>query len=123
MSAGILKLALSWRAIRAKRLKLQKAVTALENQEKALKMQVMDALRKSKNKAVSNGERLFQLETSDEPTVEDWTKLQAHIQKTGEFDLLYRRVNNAAVKERWEVKARVPGVGKIPVDTLSDTKA
>lgn len=120
---GTLDLALQWRTKRAERLALAKEVDKLEKDEKALKAKVMEALAKAKNKSVSNGERLFQLVTKPEPTVEDWPTLQKHIQKTGEFDLIERRVNRAAVKERWELNRKVPGVGSIPVDTLSDTQA
>lgn len=120
---GTLDLALQWREKRAERLAKQKEVDALEEVEKALKKQVMDALSKAKNKAISNGERLFQLVTKPEPTVENWPALYKHIQKTGEFELLERRPNRGSIKERWELGKKVPGVGSIPVDTLSDTKA
>lgn len=58
------------------------------------------------------------------PVVEggDWTKLYAHIKKTGEFDLLNRALNRAAVTERWEAKRQVPGVGKFHAKKVSCTK-
>lgn len=120
---GTLDIAIQWRAKRAERLALAKQVEALEEVEKALKQQVMDNLRKAKNKAISNGERLFQLVTKDEPTIDDWPALYKHIQKTGEFELLERRVNRGSVKERWQIGKKVPGIGSIPVESLSDTKA
>lgn len=118
-----LDLALQWRKARAERLAQQRLVDKMEEVEKNLKKQVVEALSKAKNKAVSNGDRLFQLITKDEPEVEDWPTLYKHIQKTGEFELLFRRINTAAVKERWELSQKVPGVGHIPVETLSDTQA
>jgi hypothetical protein len=120
---GVLALALQWREARAKRQAAQKEVDLLEEGEKILKKQVMDALRASPNKAVSNGARLFQLVPGFEPVAEDWTKVYEHIQKTGEFELLHRRLSSEAVKERWTQNIAIPGVGKIPVETLSDTKA
>lgn len=120
---GTLDLAIQWRTKRAERLAKQKEVDALEEVEKALKKQVMEALSKAKNKAISNGERLFQLVTKPEPTVDDWPTLYKHIQKTGEFELLERRPNRGSIKERWDLGKKVPGVGSIPVDSLSDTKA
>lgn len=48
---------------------------------------------------------------SDVPTLEDWDKLQRHVQATGEFDLLHRRVSTEAVRARWADKKVVPGVG------------
>ena len=118
-----LKTALEWREARANRLAKQKEVDELEKNEKKLKQQVIDALKKTKNKAVSDGVRLFQYEEKDAPVVTDWTAFYEHVKSTGEFELLYRRMNEASVKERWENKVEVPGVGKIPVPTLSDTKA
>lgn len=118
----LLELALQWRGARAARLEAQKKVDLLEVDEKALKAKVIALLSKQKNKAVSNGKRLFQLKTTEEPSIQDWPTLYKHIQKTGAFELLYKRVNNAAVKERWEIGEKVPGVGSIPVETLSDTE-
>ena len=118
-----LSLALQWRRQRAARLDAQKQVDILEEAEKATKTALIARLSKLANKSVSNGERVIQLVTSDEPQVDDWPKLYKHIQKTGEFEFLHRRLNNTAVKERWEQKLKVPGVSPFPVETLSDTKA
>lgn len=54
------------------------------------------------------------------PTVkgDDWGKVFAYIKKTGEFDLLQRRLSSAAVKERWELKKVIPGVGKFTKKVL-----
>lgn len=125
MALSALSLALQWREARAARLAAQKQVDLLEVQEKAIKKQVMERLGKAANKAISNGDRLFQIVTKDEPTIsaENWPKLYAHIQKTGEFELIERRLSKAAVKERAELGEKVPGVEWYPVDTLSDTKA
>ena len=123
MATALITTALNWRKLRIARLELAKQVAEMEAREKALKALLIESLKKSTNKSCSDGKRLFQLVTKDEPTVEDWGKTYAHIQKTGDFDLLHKRLNGAAVKERWEAKQKVPGVGSIPVDTLSDTAA
>jgi hypothetical protein len=118
-----LQTALQWRKKRAERLKLEKEARALQVEEKALKDQIIAALRNSENKSVSNGERIIQLVPKEEPVVNDWDILYAYIKRTGNFELLYRRLNPAAVKERWEVGAVVPGVAEIEVYDLSDTAA
>jgi hypothetical protein len=56
------------------------------------------------------------------PQVADWEKFYAHIKKTGNFELLNRAVNRAAVKERWEQKRQVPGVTAFHAKTVSCTK-
>jgi hypothetical protein len=63
-----------------------------------------------------------QISSSSVPVVQDWDKFYAHVQKTGEFELLYKRVNNVSVKERWEDNKQVPGVGLFINKKVSCTK-
>jgi hypothetical protein len=56
------------------------------------------------------------------PVVKDWEKFYAHIKKKGEFELLNRAVNRAAVQERWDAKKQVPGVDKFHAKKVSVTK-
>jgi hypothetical protein len=51
-----------------------------------------------------------QVEPKNVPQVEDWDKLYAYIKRTGAWELLQRRLGEAAVKERWDAKKQVPGV-------------
>lgn len=118
-----LNLALAWRKKREERIELQKQVDALEAEEKALQQQVIEALQRARNKSVSNGDRLFQIVTTNEPQVDDWNVLYKHILSTGHFELLHRRINSKAIKERWDEEEKIPGIGSIPVTKLSDTKA
>jgi hypothetical protein len=106
-------------ATRNKRLAMQKEVDKLEEDEKKLKQQVLDGL--VANGATAIGGKLVEISLVEkiEPTVSDIAALRAHIQATGEFDLLYNRINTAAVKERWQVHLVVPGVEGFPVTSLS----
>jgi hypothetical protein len=54
--------------------------------------------------------------------VEDWPKLYAHIKKTGEFELMQRRLGETAVKERWDADKQVPGVGRFTAKKVSCTR-
>lgn len=56
------------------------------------------------------------------PVVDDWTKFYAHIKKKGEFDLLNRAPNRAAIQERWDAKKQIPGIGKFHAKKVSCTK-
>jgi hypothetical protein len=56
------------------------------------------------------------------PTVEDWNKLYRHIKRTGDFDLLHRRVSDVAARARWDEKKVIPGVGQFTVVSLSVTR-
>ena len=119
-------LTLRYTKARAARLEADKKVDALKQTEKEAHQAIMDYFH-GKAALLETGSvvdgYLYQLKTSDEPTVEDWPKLYAHIKRTGNFEMLYRRVNPAAVKERWDDGKAVPGVGKFPVEKLSITKA
>lgn len=106
-------------ALRQHRLRLQKEVDAVEEDEKKLKQQILDTFRDTQSTAI--GGKLVEISVVEkvEPTVEDYDALYKHVQATGEFDLLYRRVNAAAVKERWQLHEKVPGVVGFPVQSLS----
>lgn len=55
------------------------------------------------------------VEITNEPAVDDWGDLYAHITATGDFDLLHRRLSATAVAERVLAGAVIPGVGMRPV--------
>lgn len=57
---------------------------------------------------------LVKIERKPYPTVaaEDWPKVWAHIKKTGEFELLQKRISVEAVRERWNAGKTVSGVTK-----------
>lgn len=56
------------------------------------------------------------------PVVKNWPLFYKHIKKTGEFELMNRAVNRAAVSERWDLKKRVPGVEPFHAKRVSCTK-
>jgi len=121
---------------RDERLALQKEAKEIEGDEKAIKDHLIQKLQKGdeggavgkRYKAISYNDPMF--------VVDDWDKFYAHIKKTGEFDLLNRALNQAAVKERvadqvppkseaarakWKPKLP-PGVASMNVVKLSLTK-
>lgn len=59
---------------------------------------------------------------SQVPVVEKWDALYAHIQKTGNFEFLQRRVSAPAIREIWDDGEEVPGVAAISLQKLSVTK-
>lgn len=44
------------------------------------------------------------------PTVKNWPKLYKYITKTGEFDLLHKRISRDAWNQRNNEKKKVPGI-------------
>lgn len=97
-------------AIRQKRLAAQKEVDAIESEEKALKDYIIDNLPKSDTGASGKVARVS-VGTKEIPTVEDWDVFYKYVARTKSFDLLQRRLSDSAIKERWENKKRVPGIG------------
>lgn len=49
----------------------------------------------------------------------DWTVLRAHILKTGEIDLLEKRLAVGAARERWQQGLKVPGVERVDEEDIS----
>ena len=119
----ILKLAHDWDKARAHRLAEQKKVDELEVVEKRLKKLLMEAISATKAQSIGDKNYVYAVTSKEEPSPENWPKIYQYIQKTGSFDLLYRRLNAAAVKERWEEGVKIPGITKFPVEDISRTKA
>lgn len=116
-------LADAWQSKRQERLALQKQVDALQKEENDFKAQLIQGLQAATIRAIGGALGTATLTRKREPAMADWDTLYAHIQATGEFDLMYRRVNAAAVKERWEHGVEVPGVQAIEITDLSWSKA
>lgn len=109
-------------SIRDKRLELEREVNKLKANETALKDHFINALPKDDATGIRGKLAQVIIQTTDEPTAEDWSKITRHITKTGSFDLLQRRLNNAAIKERWANGKKVPGIGSFKVVSVSCTK-
>lgn len=93
---------------RAKRLAEAKDVDAIKTVENGIREHIIQNLPKGDTgavgtdyKAIASNDLIYQ--------VEDWDKFYAHLKKTGEFDLLNRALNQAAVKERVDDQVRPSG--------------
>lgn len=106
------------------RRKIAKELKAAEKHENALKAHMIEHLPVSDATGVAGKIWRVQIVSKDKPVVagEDWVKLYAHIKKTGEFDLLQKRVAEGAVKQRWDAEKKVPGVGKFIAKDVSITQ-
>lgn len=110
-----------YRDIKELRLAASKVVEAIEDEEKRILNHIIENVDADSN-GVMGLRYKAEVKREQRPTVEDWEKFYAHVKKTGAFDLLQRRLNDAAVKERLEDKKGVPGVGTFQVKKLSVTK-
>jgi hypothetical protein len=87
-----------------------KAFAAIEDEEKALKEHIINTLPKSNASGVSGKIGCVRVEAKSIPQVNDWPVFYAHVKRTGSWDLMQRRLSEAAVKARWEANKKVPGV-------------
>ena len=107
--------------IRQKRLAMQKEVDEVEAEEKALKEHIIQTLPKSDSGAAGQVARVS-IVTKDVPQVKDWDAFYKYVSRTKSFDLLQRRLSDAAVKERWDNKKDIPGVEAFTVVSVSLNK-
>ena len=107
---------------KAARLLLAKQVDDLAKRETLLKDHLIDNLPKGDASGIAGKVARVSVETKVIPKVEDWDKLHTFIKKTGAWELLGRTISATAVKERWEAKKVVPGVGTFNAFTVSCTK-
>lgn len=115
----IAKLADDWWTARKKRLVAKHKMDELEKLERALKSKLMDALKAASISSIGGKKVKAELKEKKRPAVGDWGKLYAHIKKTGDFDLLQKRLTDSAVEARWEDEIEIPGVYAMGVDELS----
>ena len=48
--------------------------------------------------------------TTVEPTAKDWDAIFGYVKKKGAFDLMYRRINGKAWRDRIEAGEKIPGI-------------
>lgn len=117
------------------RLKLQKEVDALQAEETALKMYLLQNLPKDDASGISGKLARVTAVTKDVPRVENWSEVYAHIVKEyglhvkrkdglqdGAFSLLGRSIGKKAVEEQWDAGKVIPGVGTYTVHDISINK-
>lgn len=108
--------------LRAKRLVAQAAADKIKVNEELLKTHIINTLPKSEVTGVAGRFARVSISPKDVPQVEDWPLFYEYLLKSGEFDLLQRRLSDGAVKDRWDDGVVIPGVKKFRVITVSSTK-
>lgn len=107
---------------RQERLDIQKKVDELKALESELTTHLINILPKSDASGVAGKLCRVTVVKKDVPQVKDWPKLYAYVSKNKAFDLLQRRLSDAAVKERWDANKKIPGVDHFTVVTLGVNK-
>jgi hypothetical protein len=108
--------------VRTERLRLKKAMEAVQSRETEIYNCIMSTLDESADTGASGALYRVQRVEKDRTAVKDWPSLWAYIQANGAFDMLQKRVNDKAVKDLIEDGKTVPGVEITKVPTLSFSK-
>jgi hypothetical protein len=115
---------LLWK-VRAARQEIAAKAEAEKQQEALIENLILDRFGKSELEGATGKLAKASIKRSDVPTVSspaDWKKLEAHIKRTGEFDILQRRLSVEACRARWAEKRAIPGVQVFNKIGLSLTK-
>jgi hypothetical protein len=97
---------------RAKRLAFAKQLEAFKALEGALREHLIAQLPKGKASGISGKVARATIEVVPIPVISDFDEFMKHVSKTKGYDLVQRRINEAAVKLRWENNKTVPGIGR-----------
>lgn len=110
--------------VRQRRLDLDKEAAAVKEREMEIHNYILSALAESTDTGASGKHHRVQLVMKERFNAADWPTLHKHIQKTGMFELLQKRLADTAVKEYREVNNGVlpDGVQAVEVPTLSFSK-
>lgn len=117
------KIIVQWRAMRAKRLELERQAKEAQSTETALKSYAIEVCRAQKLEGVLIDGRITGLNTKNVATVSDKEALINFIRETGDISLLQFRLATGTVDEYTQNDRKVPGTEYIDVYDLSDKKA
>lgn len=104
------------------RLQKDKEAAELKAEENSLKDRLIDVMRDQHVSTVGGREFVVTHRVKMKPVATDWSAIYAYIRYSDAFDLLQKRLTEAAVKLRWEDGVQIPGVASYGVDELSISK-
>ena len=112
-------------ALKEKKSALNKEMAKLDEQIAQFREHLIRSLPKVKASGVQGKLAFVYIEEKEVVGVTDWTKCYAYMHRMRAPELLQKRVNEAAVKERLAAGKKVPGitVSKIPVLRTQTSKA
>lgn len=122
ISSHLPDLVAAYIAARDERLVADKKAADLKEYEEGLKTTIIAKFREEEINALGADNGLVKMSTLIEPVADNWPAVYKHVQETGDFSLLHRRLATAAVKEQWEAGVVIPGVGKTTIYKLSVSK-
>lgn len=103
------------------RLALERQAERLKKGETKLQEYFIESLPKSST-GIAGLEARVQITMKAVPQVENWDQFYEYVRRNKAFELLQRRLNEGAVKERWDANVEVPGVTTFNAKKVSCTK-
>lgn len=119
MNTTLQELADQFYAAKYLRILKEKEAEDLKQTELKLKEELLHLMLEEKLTVVGAQTCIVRYHRKIKPIAEDWEKIWGHIQSTGDFDLLHKRLTEAAVQSRWGENSEIPGIGRFPVDDLT----
>lgn len=108
--------------LRETRLGLERQAELVKKNESLVREYIIATLPKSEAMGVAGKVCRVTVKTKTVPQVKDWDKVYKFIKENDAFDLLQRRLSDAAVSERWDDDVEIPGVEEFTAVTLSMNK-
>jgi hypothetical protein len=108
--------------LRNHRLAEKKKLDEIQAEETALKNHIIENLPKSEASGVAGKLARVTVVVNQVPQVKDWEAFYKYVKKTGNFDLMQKRLTDTAIKERWDAGQEVPGVEHFNVVSVSINK-
>lgn len=108
-------------AVQAARAEIKRVADEGDRAEKAVRQALIAAMEAQGFESFRNGDAQVTRVTANTAKVDPeggWDRLYAYIMKTGDFDLLHKRLTTTAVQERWDAGVVVDGVVPVAVTSL-----
>jgi hypothetical protein len=108
--------------LRAERLEIERQADEVKAKETLLKDHIINTFSKADIDGAKGKVASASITRSVKGNVTDWSQVYAFVAKKGAWDLMERRLNNKAYRDRLEAGEEIPGTESFDVVTLSLTK-
>ena len=108
---------------RAKRIAAQRKVDDMKEAEGLLEEHILSSLKGARLEGGKGKLATAALSTRTVAKCKDWPAFFKYVKETDSFDLIQKRINDSAFRERLEAGVSVPAVEPVEVVSLSLTKS
>jgi len=101
---------------------LAKKVKDLDEERIEIEARLINELPKDDATGVSGKQARATILIEDVPQIEDISKVQAYVRKTGDWDIFTKALKGAHIKDLWDDGKKVPGIIAFPRAKVSLNK-